>query len=235
MLLREAITRNSLKLGVFAMITAGIIAGTNLGTKERIAQQEKIAKGKALLQIVRRRDHDNEMLDDIWQIPEHELSQLNLKEATPVYIARNEGKPVAAVITSVAPDGYAGRIQLIVGIDVTGKITGVRAVKHQETPGLGDRINRSKSNWIDGFIGKSINDPAPELWKVKKDKGVFDQFTGATITPRAVVKQVYNTLQYFEKHKTDIFPSLKNKSGETTVNIPTSTSAPHKIKVNDDE
>ena len=107
-----------------------------------------------------------------------------------VYIAEQDGTPVAAVLEATAPDGYSGAIQLLVGADFSGTILGTRVTEHHETPGLGDKIERRLSDWITGFSGKKIQSDTDSHWAVKKDGGDFDQFTGATITPRAVVNAV---------------------------------------------
>lgn len=206
MLLKQAVTANSLKLGTFAVLTAGILAYTNLSTKDRIAEQIRIAKEKALLEIVPEERHDNEMLDDIFTLSSTLAKKLNLKEETNAFIAKYKNKPQTIIFPGVAPEGYSGPISVIVGINLDGTVAGVRVTDHKETPGLGDGITLKKSNWILDFNGKSLQSPPPEKWRVKKDHGVFDQFTGATITPRAVVKQVKNTLEFFEQHKSDIFP-----------------------------
>ena len=105
------------------------------------------------------------------------------------------------IVPATAPDGYGGAIELIVGINADGTVAGVRVVAHKETPGLGDKIDARKSRWIDAFAGRSLADPAPAQWAVQKDGGVFDQFTGATITPRAVTAAVKRTLQFFEANR----------------------------------
>ena len=105
------------------------------------------------------------------------------------------------ILPVVAPEGYSGRIDLLVGIYADGSVAGVRAVSHRETPGLGDKVEIGKSQWVLEFNGKSLSMPVPENWAVKKDGGNFDQFTGATITPRAVVKAVYQSLEYFADHR----------------------------------
>ena len=122
-----------------------------------------------------------------------------------VYRARLGGEPVAAVFNSIAPDGYSGSIHLLVGVYVDGSLAGVRVVKHSETPGLGDGIEKRKSDWIDIFDGKSLANPGANGWRVKRDGGVFDQLTGATITPRAVVEAVHNTLLYYQRNADMIF------------------------------
>ena len=107
-----------------------------------------------------------------------------------VYIARQDDRPVAAILEATAPDGYSGAIQLLVGVDFTGTVLGTRVTEHHETPGLGDKIELRLSDWITHFSGKTIATGNDAHWAVKKDGGDFDQFTGATITPRAVVNAV---------------------------------------------
>jgi electron transport complex protein RnfG len=198
-ILGRAISKNSLVLGLFAIVTTAAIAATYLSTRDAIAAQERAAQAKALLQIVPRSRHDNSMLDDV--LPVADSTLLSLPRPEQIHIARQQGEVVAVIIPAVAPDGYSGTIKLITGINADGSIAGVRVVAHNETPGLGDKVDLKKSDWVLGFNGKSLLNPHPERWKVKKDRGEFDQFTGATITPRAVTKAVYQTLQYFAQHK----------------------------------
>ena len=121
------------------------------------------------------------------------------------YRARLQGEPVAVIFNSVAPDGYNGKIHLLVGVNIDASLAGVRVVKHAETPGLGDAIEIRKSPWIRGFDGKSLNNPDQAGWRVKRDGGEFDQLTGATITPRAIVAAVRNTLLYYQQNADMIF------------------------------
>lgn len=206
-MLGQSVSRNGLLLGLFAVLTTAIISGTYLGTRDMIKDNIRKAEEKALLQIVPQERHDNSMLDDTVMVDDSKL--LGLRETKPAFIARQQGKPVAIILPSTAREGYTGDIDIIVGINVDGTIAGVRALQHRETPGLGDAVDYQKSTWVDGFIGKSLDDPQPEGWKVKKDGGVFDQFTGATITPRAVTKAVYQAQLYFQEHRSRLL-------GETT-------------------
>ncbi len=200
-MLGKSISKNSFILGLFAIITAGILAATFLSTKDKIAQAEKRAAQKALLEIVPRNAHDNDMLATTWEIPENDLATLGLSEASVAHIATLNNAPVAVILPSTAPDGYSGAIKLIIGINMDGSIAGVRTLAHKETPGLGDKVDINKNDWILSFNGTSLQKPTLENWAVKKDGGEFDQFTGATITPRAVVQRVKRTLQYFEENK----------------------------------
>ncbi|MHA5866058.1 electron transport complex subunit RsxG, partial [Pseudomonas aeruginosa] len=119
----------------------------------------------------------------------------------PAYVARLHGQASAVILQASAPDGYSGAIQLLVGVTAQGRLLGVRVVAHKETPGLGDRIELAKSPWVHGFDGKSLGDPADAGWAVKKDGGTFDQFAGATVTPRAVVRAVHKALRYFDANR----------------------------------
>lgn len=214
-MLGQSIGRNALLLGLFAVISTAIIAGTFLSTQGAISENIRKAEEKALLEIVPKNRHNNSMLDDAHLINDQDL--LGLRDSKKYYIARQNNKPVAVIFPATSREGYTGDIDLIVGINVDGTIAGARVLSHRETPGLGDAIDKKKSDWIDGFIGKSLSNPVASLWKVKKDKGEFDQFTGATITPRAVTKTILQTLQYFKDHQQHILKTsspIPNKNSE---------------------
>ncbi len=200
-MLGTSISKNSLLLGLFALVTAAILAGTQAGTADRIAAAEREAAQKALLEIVPLDRHNNDLLVDTQMIAPQYWDALGLKSGGKIHIARDNGEAVAAIIPAVAPDGYSGDIKLIIGINADGSLAGVRALTHNETPGLGDKVELKKSDWILGFDHKSLTNPVLSGWAVKKDGGEFDQFTGATITPRAVVNQVKRTLEFFAQAK----------------------------------
>ena len=208
-MLGQSITRNSLLLALFAVCTTALIASTYLLTKGDIAQQKRMAEEKALLQIIPRSMHDNSMLDDTILVGPEDPG-LGLNEEKHIYIARQNGAVVAAIIPVVAPDGYSGEIELIVGVNADGTIAGVRALAQKETPGLGDKVDIKKSDWVLGFVGRSLGNPALDGWAVKKDKGVFDQFTGATITPRAVVAATLRALQFAQANSKILFEKPDN-------------------------
>jgi len=189
---------NSVVLALFALVTSLILATTNELTYERIEQSEREAAQRALLEIIPLERHDNDMLMDVQPVPEQFWATLGLKKGGNIHIARDQGQPVAAIIPAVTPDCYSGAISMIIGVNFNGSVAGVRVVDHRETPGLGDKVDLKKSDWILSFNGKSLVNPQASGWTVKKEGGDYDQFTGATITPRAVVKQVLKTLQYFE-------------------------------------
>lgn len=196
---RSSVLRNSIILGVFAMATVGLIAITQQGTAERISEAQRRVQLSALNEILPHEQHDNDLLADSFSVADY--PQLRLSDARDGYRARQNDEVVAVILPVVAPEGYSGRIDLLVGIYSDGSVAGVRAVSHRETPGLGDKIETGKSQWVLDFNGKSLSMPVPENWAVKKDGGEFDQFTGATITPRAVVKAVYQSLEYFAEHR----------------------------------
>lgn len=210
-MIRQAMTKNSLMLGLFALAVAAGLAGTEIATRESRAQALRKVQSMALEEIIPADRHDNILLDDAIAVDDQEY--LKLKETKTIHIARKNGQVVAFILPARAPDGYGGAIDSIVGINLDGTIAGVRVIQQQETPGLGDRVEIKKSNWVLGFNGKSLNNPDSNGWKVKKDKGIFDQFTGATITPRATVQSVYSTLLYFNKHKDALLQQAQAMNG----------------------
>jgi electron transport complex protein RnfG len=202
-MMKSSIRRNSIALGLFAVLTTNIIAGTYLGTRDRIAVEQRKAEEKALLEIVPAERHDNSMLDDFIEVGPDSVG-LGLRTGKKIFVARKSGAAVAVIIPATAADGYAGDINIIVGINADGSVAGVRALTHKETPGLGDKVDLKKSDWILGFTNRSLQNPTRARWAVKKDQGVFDQFTGATITPRAVTAAVKRSLEYFHQHQTHL-------------------------------
>lgn len=192
-------------LAAFGVIGVAIVTFTWERTAPQIRENERHVLTSTLHQIVPPAAHDNDLLEDIVTVQDRDL--LGTRDPVSVYRAFKDGKPVAALFTSVAPDGYNGDIRLLVGVWADGRIAGVRVLQHRETPGLGDFVEIERSDWITEFEGRSLEDPSRGKWAVRKDGGVFDQFTGATITPRAVVRAVRNTLIYFEHHRDKIFES----------------------------
>ncbi|MBW7469411.1 electron transport complex subunit RsxG [Marinobacter sp. M216] len=197
--LAQSIRRSAVGLGLFAMITGGTIAVTQALTEKRIQEQAARAEAKALLEIIPESAHDNNLLRDTVQLPASD--RLATDGPLTAWVARQDGRPTGMILPIVAPDGYSGKIHLLVGVDLNGTVLGVRVISHKETPGLGDRIETKKSDWIRSFEGRSLGQPPHREWNVRKNGGEFDQFTGATITPRAVVKAVQKSLIYFRKNR----------------------------------
>jgi len=183
-------------LGAFAVGGVGLVAITHELTAESIATNERNAMLDKVASIIPTDRMDNDPLQDLIEVSNPELLGA---ESTRVYRIRGGGEPVAVVLNPVVPDGYAGPIDLLVSVLADGTLGGVRVLAHRETPGLGDKIETTKSEWILAFDGKSLGNPPKEQWKVKRDRGVFDQFTGATITPRAIVNAVKNTLLFVQQ------------------------------------
>jgi electron transport complex protein RnfG len=206
-----SIRENAIGLGLFAIVTAGSIGIAQVVTKEDIAKNVQIAQAKALHEIVPESSYDNDLLNDTIPLAYDGVhTEFNVRLLGPIaddavaYIARKEGKAHTVILPVTAPDGYTTNINMIVGIKLDGSLAGVRVINHKETPGLGDKIEAKKHPWILQFPGLSLTNPVETLWEVKKDGGEFDQFTGATITPRAVVRSVRLALTFFQMHGKEI-------------------------------
>ena len=188
---------------MFAIIGTTLVALTYDRTRDQIAANERATLLRKLHRLIAPEQHDNVLLEDTLEVRDPTL--LGTDAPVTVYRARKDGRPVSLVIETIAPDGYSGSIRLLVGINTDGTLSGVRVVSHRETPGLGDAIDETRSDWIHVFDGKSLHNPEPAGWAVKKDGGTFDQLTGATITPRAVVKATRNALLYYRQHQETLF------------------------------
>ncbi|MDX5372981.1 MAG: electron transport complex subunit RsxG [Pseudomonadaceae bacterium] len=206
----RSMLKNATVLGLFAIATVGLVAAIQQGTAPRIAAAEREAQVQALAQILPASSYDNHLLDHSRLVQDELLGNRN---PTPAYLATLDGRPSAVILQVTAPDGYSGSIRLLVGVLADGRLAGVRTLQHRETPGLGDKIELAKSPWILSFAGKSLSQPDEADWAVKKDGGQFDQFAGATITPRAVVKAVHKALQYFDAHRTELLAPVENPNG----------------------
>ncbi len=199
----DSIRKNGLLLAIFALICTFIVSLTSYLTKDAIAHQRQLQLERSLNQVIPTRYYNNQLTGNCVLVTNQQY--LGSTEPKHVYRALFNGSPVAAVIETTAPDGYSGNIDLLVAVTIEGEVIGVRTLAHQETPGLGDKIEIIKSDWINSLAGHHIEGTDDRRWAVKKDGGMFDQFTGATITPRAVVKSVKNTLMWFEQNQQDIF------------------------------
>ncbi|KFZ36523.1 electron transporter RnfG [Shewanella mangrovi] len=200
--------KNGVLLGVFALVCSALVAGVNQLTRPQIEYQQRQQLLSILHQIIPDQMHDNDLAASCSLITAPDA--LGSTSAMPVYVARKQGQPQAAAIETVAPDGYNGKIHLIVAVDTKGTVLGVRTLEQQETPGLGDKVDSRKSDWVERFVGKQFDINNLKVWFVKKDGGEIDQFTGATITPRAYTKALRNTLRYFIEHQAQIYASKSN-------------------------
>jgi electron transport complex protein RnfG len=205
--IKTAVNRNSKILALFAIACTAIVGLVHSLTKDQIVFQQQQDLLRNLNSIITEDSYNNVIYRDCYILSGAALGTVDSQK---VYRARNNKNPIAAAITTVAPDGYSGNIELLIAININGSVSGVRTLKHQETPGLGDKIEVRKSDWIKSFNTQKLANKNDSRWLVKKDGGMFDQFTGATITPRAVVRAVKNTVIYFNEHKDKIFESESN-------------------------
>jgi len=197
------IITSTILLALFAIVGTGLVAYTFENTEDRIKLNEKNALLRSLHALIPPEKHDNDIFHDTVQVTMPAL--LGTSDLITVYRARNKEESIAVAFTAIAPNGYSGAIKLLIGIHYDGTLAGVRIVSHRETPGLGDAIEETRSDWVLSFSGKSLKNPDRSGWKVKKDGGVFDQFTGATITPRAIVKAVHKALIYYNQERDKLF------------------------------
>lgn len=200
---RHSLLRSAASLGLVAVAGTTLLAGVHHLTAERIAAQERRAVLEQLEQIIPAGRYDNELQDD-W-ITVTDERHFPRGQQVVAYRARRDGQPVAVIFRFAAVDGYNGPIHLLAGIEADGSLLGVRVTSHRETPGLGDAIEAEKSDWIRSLDGRSLRSPEPAHWGVRRDGGAFDQFTGATITPRAVVEAVQRALEYHENNRRALF------------------------------
>lgn len=201
--------RSGITLAVMAAICTALVATTYRYTADRIAANEQAWLERSLQPALSGLFYDSGVTESkIIVPPPHELPG---NEAAIIYRVYAEGTPVAALFVVSARDGYAGPIRVLVGIDTMGIVTGVHVLEHRETPGLGDRIESTKSDWAKQFNGRSLLDPEPSGWAIKGDGGQFDQLTGASVTPRAIIKAIKETLLYFDEHRDEIFAAANTK------------------------
>ena len=196
--LSKSMTRSAIVLGLFAIIATALVAFTNSATKERVEASKRNYTLRKLNELVPADMHDNALDQDKIMVQD---ALLDKRAEVPIYRVLKDGQVSAVIIASVAPDGYSGRITQLVAVRRDGSLIGVRVIEHNETPGLGDGIDTSKSDWIHIFDEKSLQSPDESRWRVRRDGGEFDQMTSATITSRAVVKATRNALRYFERNK----------------------------------
>jgi len=189
-------------LAAATVVAVGLVALVHDRAEPQIAASRRAQQLKQLTAVLGDVAYDNDPLSDTLSLRDPEL--LGTDEPMTAHRVRRGAAPVAVLLNAVAPDGYEGAIHLLVAIDVQGRLLGVRVLEHHETPGLGDLIEERRSDWILGFDGRSLSDPPAERWQVRKDGGDFDQFTGATVTPRAVVRAVRNALEYFSRHRDEL-------------------------------
>ena len=194
----RVVSKNALALGAVAIFCVAILSVVNQLTAPRISEQKLANKMAILAEVLPGVEINQALLHDCVMVTDEEL--LGRSEAQTMYRWRKDNELAAYVIAATAPAGYSGNIDLIVAIDPNGTVLGTRVLSHQETPGLGDKIESRRSPWILSFSGKSVTEDNAQQWAVRKDGGNFDQFTGATITPRALVNAVRNAVLFVQQH-----------------------------------
>jgi len=197
------IMQSGLILAAVAAICTTLVASTFSLTRDRIADNERAFLEQSLTPVLAGKSFDNNILASALIVPApHALPGT---ENAVIYRALAADTPVAALFAVTAADGFSGPIKFLIGIDTDGVVLGARAIEHKETPGLGDLIDASRSDWIFQFAGTSLYDPAQTAWAIRPDGGAFDQLTGASITSRAAVNAVNQTLLYFAANRDNIF------------------------------
>ena len=199
----QSVAKTGLTLAFIAAICTALVAATYQLTAERIAANEKALLEQSLAPALSGIFYEGGVSESRVVIPPpHDLPG---SDAAIIYRVFADEEPVAALFVVTARDGFSGPIRILLGIEYDGTVTGVRILQHRETPGLGDRIESTRSDWVLQFDGRSMGDPVVTGWAIKKDGGEFDQLTGASVTPRAVIKAIRDTLIYFDEHRDAVF------------------------------
>ena len=198
-----AMKKAGLSLAFFALISVMFVAVTNHLTKNKIIENQAMLLTLALNEVVPSNRYDNNLANSKIILKSEDTGFV---KDTPVYLATLNGAPITAIFEVTTLKGYSGAMTMLIGINANDQtLSGVRIVKHKETPGLGDKMETRKTNWVLAFNGKSLNNPDMIAWQVKKDGGEFDQFTGATITPRAIVNAIKSTLIFAQNNMDKIY------------------------------
>lgn len=206
----QSIVKTGLTLAMIAAICTALVALTFQATRERIAANEKALLEQSLQPALAGTFYDSGVSESRLVLPPpHGLPG---NDPAVIYRVFAGSEPVAALFAVTARDGFSGPIRILIGIGVDGTITGVRILQHRETPGLGDKIESARSDWVFQFDGRSMGDPIATGWAIEVDGGEFDQLTGASVTPRAIIKAIRDTLIYFESHQDELF--LTEASGD---------------------
>jgi electron transport complex protein RnfG len=201
-------TPRSRLVSIAALIVLALALGAGLlylsgALHKQIARNEQAWVLEQLNVLVPATSYDNDVIADRIVVSAPQF--LGTAQPMIVHRARHEHQPVAAILRPTAPDGYGGPIELMVAVDPGGKVLGVQVLRHHETPGIGDQFEPRRSSWLQNFRGKSLGSPPPARWTIRKDGGDFDQFTGATLTPRAIARAVRRTLEYYAANRDAIF------------------------------
>lgn len=205
---RAEATPGSRRVALLAVLAAGLcavglVALVHHCAAPRIAANERAARIARLAAVLGDTRFDNDVVADVVMVRDAEL--LGTDRPLPLHRARLGGRPAAALIEVAAPGGYGGAIHLLVAVKPDGSLIGVRVLSHSETPGVGDAIESQRSGWLARLSGRALGNPALERWAIRKDGGDFDQYTGATVTSRAVVGAVRDALRWYDTHRDEAF------------------------------
>lgn len=207
-----SVFKTGLTLAAIGAICTTLVAATYQVTKERIAANDKALLEQSLAPALSGLFFDSGVTESRLVLePPHELPG---NDPAVIYRVFAEGEPAAALFAVTARDGFSGAIRVLVGVEMDGTVTGVRILQHRETPGLGDKIESTRSDWVFQFDGRSLGDPVVAGWAIRGDGGEFDQLTGASITPRAVLKAIRDTLLYFDANRDEIFLAAATEDDE---------------------
>jgi len=210
----KPVMKTGVTLAVIAAICTALVASTYQVTKARIAANEQAWLEQSLEPALSGVFFEGSVTESMLVIPTpHELPG---PDDVVIYRVFAEQAPVAALFAVTARDGYAGPIRILLGIGYDGTVTGLRILEHRETPGLGDRIESSRSDWVFQFEGRALGDPELGGWALETDGGQFDQVTGASVTPRAVIKAMRETLLYFDANRDTVFSNPPAKTPDAT-------------------
>jgi electron transport complex protein RnfG len=187
-----------LVLALVTFFTSGLLMFSENATHEKIAQQKKLLLLQSLEYLIPKHLHDNDLTENPKTL--YKPQQLGHRKQQTLYIGSLKGQTTVLAIPVTARNGYSGDIDLMIGVKANGEITTVQILEQHETPGLGDLIEANKSDWLQQFEHISLQQVGVKNWKVKRDGGGFDQITGATITPRAVVAAIKQALLFHENY-----------------------------------
>lgn len=206
----RGILSTGMTLAVIAGICTSLVTATYRLTEERIAANEKALLEQSLQPALAGLVYDSDVIESRLVLqPPHELPG---NSPAIIYRVFAQEQPVAALFVVTARDGFSGPIRILLGVDAAGMVTGVRVLQHRETPGLGDKIEASRSDWVYQFDGRSMGDPQVSGWSLKTDGGEFDQLTGASITPRAVIAAIRETLIYYDTNRDYVFAAAATEA-----------------------
>lgn len=206
---KPSVMKSGATLALIAAICTALVAATYHLTVDRIAANQKALLEQSLQPALSGLFFDSGVTESKLVIaPPHDLPG---SEAALIYRVYAEEEPVAALFVVTARDGFSGAIRILLGVDASGIVTGIRILEHRETPGLGDKIESSRSDWVHQFEDRALGDPVVTGWAIRSDGGDFDQLTGASVTPRAVIRAMRDTLIYFDEHRDEIFATPVNE------------------------